>query len=102
MTVPVRLVVNTEKFEALLAKRKMTRKELADRTGLSKTYINYLANGERNPRRTNAELIAAVLKVPTGRFITEQWVARPPRAPRHNCPVPVTTPEPGPSIQESR
>ena len=86
MAVLVRLV-DTEKFEALLAKRKMTRSELAEKTGMSKSFINYLANGERNPSRANAELIAAVLKVPARRFITERWVDRT-RAPRRRDPVP--------------
>lgn len=74
------LLIDTEKLEELLNERRMTRKELAVKTGLSKSFINYLANGERNPGRATAEILARALDVPVGRFVTERWVPRPRRS----------------------
>ena len=82
VTVLVRLI-DTEKFGELLDERQLTRRDLSRITGLSKTLINYLANGERNPSLTTAEILAAALGVPMDQFIVERWVPRP-RTP-HPC-----------------
>lgn len=80
--------IDTDAFEALLDKRRMSKRELAERTGLSYTFIKYLASGQRNPRRGSAERIAAVLKVPVRRFVVETSVPRRRRAlsPDHTTP----------------
>jgi len=87
VTVLVRLI-DTEKFGELLDERQLTRRDLSRITGLSKTLINYLANGERNPSLTTAEILAVALGVPTDRFIVERWV---PRGPHRDCPAPAVT-----------
>lgn len=68
--------IDTDAFEALLDKRRMSKRELAERTGLSYSFIKYLAAGERNPGRGSAERIAEVLKAPVRRFVIETSVPR--------------------------
>ena len=77
--------IDTAAFEALLDKRHMTKRDLAQMTGLSYTYVKYLANGERNPSRNSAELIAAALKVPVRRFVIETSVLRQRRTTQPDC-----------------
>jgi transcriptional regulator with XRE-family HTH domain len=75
-------VIDTEELKRLLNERWLTRADLARKTGLSTTLINYLVNGERNPSLTTAQIIAHALGVPMDRFVTAQWVDRPhPRRP---------------------
>lgn len=77
--------VDLDKFEALLNERRMSHEDLARETGLSKSFINYLANGERNPRRDSAERIAEALQVPTDQFLVEEWVPRRRRTSQPDC-----------------
>jgi transcriptional regulator with XRE-family HTH domain len=91
VTVLVRLI-DTEKFGELLDERQLTRRDLSRITGLSKTLINYLANGERNPSLMTAEILAGALGVPMDQFIVERWVPRP-HTPPHGCPAPAATPD---------
>ena len=80
--------IDPDAFEALLAKRRVTKRELAQMTGLSETFIKYLANGQRNPGQSSAEAIARALRVPVRRLVTEEWVTR--RRPRPGPPDPPT------------
>jgi len=63
------LLIDTVALRQLLNERGMSLRDLADRTGLSWTFVKYLANGTRNPRPGTAESIAEALGVPRSAFL---------------------------------
>jgi transcriptional regulator with XRE-family HTH domain len=63
------LYVDTIALRRLLNERGMSLRDLSDRTGLSWTFVKYLANGQRNPRPDKARRIARALHVPVKAFL---------------------------------
>lgn len=73
------LYVDTIALRRLLNERGMSLRDLSDRTGLSWTFVKYLANGTRNPLIGSAERVAAALGVPRQAFLLPV-TPRPPRS----------------------
>lgn len=87
------LYVDTIALRRLLDERGMSLRDLSDRTGLSWTFVKYLANGQRNPRPANAEILARVLGVPRQAFLLPV-TPRPPRRENPGVDTPGATPDP--------
>lgn len=71
------LYVDTIALRRLLNERGMSLRDLSDRTGLSWTFVKYLANGQRNPSFATAEDICEALGVLPG--VLFPVTPRPPR-----------------------
>ena len=76
--------VDIDAFNEVLDERAMNLRDLAQASGLSYSFIKYLANGQRNPRASSARYLAQALGVPLDRFIVVEQVG--PRRPASRDP----------------
>jgi transcriptional regulator with XRE-family HTH domain len=53
------------------ARLRISQEELADRSGLHRTYLGGIERGERNPSYTNINRIAAALEVRSSELLAE-------------------------------
>lgn len=60
-----------EKIYTARRKRHMTQDQLAERTGIDRTYISQVENGRRNPSLTVAAKISKTLKIQLDDLIEE-------------------------------
>jgi transcriptional regulator with XRE-family HTH domain len=58
-----------ERLRALRAERRWTRRELAERAGVSKEAIYTYERGRKSPHRSTLRLLAAALEVPPGTLL---------------------------------